>query len=81
MDFIEVKTHPTFLENLISKYGFRPVKLPGLNFEQRAQAHVFPDSSRKVSFDETISYSHYRQLTRKQPRCIRKFVKINDKSV
>ena len=45
------------------------------------QAHVFPDSSRKVSFDETISYSYYRQLTRKQPRCIRKFVKINEKSV
>ena len=28
---LEVKTHPTFLKNLISKYDFRPVKLPGLS--------------------------------------------------
>ena len=28
---LEVKTHPTFLENLISKYDFGPVKLPGLS--------------------------------------------------
>ena len=26
---LEVKTHPTFLENLISKYDFGPVKLTG----------------------------------------------------
>ena len=25
---LEVKTHPTFLEDLISKYDFGPVKLP-----------------------------------------------------
>ena len=28
---LEVKTHSTFLENLISKYDFGPVKLPGLS--------------------------------------------------
>ena len=28
---LEVKTHPTFLENLISKYYFGPVKLLGLS--------------------------------------------------
>ena len=28
---LEVKTHPTFLENLISKDNFGPVKLPGLS--------------------------------------------------
>ena len=28
---LEVKTHPTFLENLISKYDFGPAKLPGLS--------------------------------------------------
>ena len=28
---LEAKTHPTFLENLISKYDFGPVKLPGLS--------------------------------------------------
>ena len=28
---LEVRTHPTFLENLISKYDFGPVKLPGLS--------------------------------------------------
>ena len=28
---LQVKTHPTFLENLISKYDFGPVKLPGLS--------------------------------------------------
>ena len=28
---LEVKTHPTFLENLISKHDFGPVKLPGLS--------------------------------------------------
>ena len=28
---LEVKTHPTFLENLTSKYDFGPVKLPGLS--------------------------------------------------
>ena len=28
---LEVGTHPTFLENLISKYDFGPVKLPGLS--------------------------------------------------
>ena len=27
---LEVRTHPTFLETLISKYDFGPVKLPGL---------------------------------------------------
>ena len=26
---LEVRTHPTFLESLISKYDFGPVKLPG----------------------------------------------------
>ena len=26
-----VRTHPTFLETLISKYDIRPVKLPGLS--------------------------------------------------
>ena len=26
---LEVRTHPTFLENLISKYDFGPVKLTG----------------------------------------------------
>ena len=31
MDFIEVRTHSTFLETLISKYDFWPVKLPGLS--------------------------------------------------
>ena len=28
---LEVRTHPTFLENLSSKYDFGPVKLPGLS--------------------------------------------------
>ena len=28
---LEVRTHPTFLETLISKYDFGPVKLPGLS--------------------------------------------------
>ena len=28
---LEVRTHPTFLETLISKYDFRPVMLPGLS--------------------------------------------------
>ena len=28
---LEVRTHPTFLEILISKYGFGPVKFPGLS--------------------------------------------------
>ena len=28
---LETRTHPTFLENLISKYDFGPVKLPGLS--------------------------------------------------
>ena len=28
---LEVTTHPTFLENLMSKYYFGPVKLPGLS--------------------------------------------------
>ena len=28
---LDFKTHPTFLENLISKYDFGPVKLPGLS--------------------------------------------------
>ena len=28
---LEVRTHPTILENLISKYDFGPVKLPGLS--------------------------------------------------
>ena len=28
---IDVRTHPTFLESLISKYDFGPVKLPGLS--------------------------------------------------
>ena len=27
----EVRTHPTFAENLISKHDFGPVKLPGLS--------------------------------------------------
>ena len=27
---LEFRTHPTFLETLISKYDYRPVKLPGL---------------------------------------------------
>ena len=27
----EVRTHPTLLENLISKYDIGPVKLPGLS--------------------------------------------------
>ena len=26
---LEVRTHPTFLETLISKYDFGPVELPG----------------------------------------------------
>ena len=28
---LEVRTHPTFLETLFSKYDFGPVKLPGLS--------------------------------------------------
>ena len=28
---LEVRTHPTFLETLISKYDIKPVKLPGLS--------------------------------------------------
>ena len=28
---LEVRTHPTILENLISKYDFGPVKLPRLS--------------------------------------------------
>ena len=28
---LEIRTHPTILENLISKYDFGPVKLPGLS--------------------------------------------------
>ena len=28
---LEVRTHPTFLETLISKYDFGPVELPGLS--------------------------------------------------
>ena len=28
---LQVRTHPTFLENLISKYDFGPVKLTGLS--------------------------------------------------
>ena len=28
---VEVRTHPTFLETLISKYDFGPVRLPGLS--------------------------------------------------
>ena len=28
---LEVRTHPTILENLISKYDFGTVKLPGLS--------------------------------------------------
>ena len=28
---LEVRTHPTILENLISKHDFGPVKLPGLS--------------------------------------------------
>ena len=28
---LEVRTHPTFLENLISKYVFGPVQLPGVS--------------------------------------------------
>ena len=28
---LEVRTHPTFLESLISKYDFGSVKLPGLS--------------------------------------------------
>ena len=28
---LEVRTHPTFLENSISKYDFGPVKLTGLS--------------------------------------------------
>ena len=28
---LDVRTHPTFLETLISKYDFGPVKLPGLS--------------------------------------------------
>ena len=31
MDFIRVRTHPTFLTTLISKYDYGPVKLPGLS--------------------------------------------------
>ena len=28
---LEVRTHPTFLENSISKHDFGPVKLPGVS--------------------------------------------------
>ena len=28
---LEVRTHPNFLETLISKYDFWPVKLPGVS--------------------------------------------------
>ena len=28
---LELRTHPTFLETLFSKYDFGPVKLPGLS--------------------------------------------------
>ena len=28
---LEVRTHPTFLDTLISKYDFQPIKLPGLS--------------------------------------------------
>ena len=28
---LEIRTHPTLLETLISKYVFGPVKLPGLS--------------------------------------------------
>ena len=31
MDFIEVRTHHTFLETSISKYDTGPVNLPGLS--------------------------------------------------
>ena len=34
---LEVRTRPTFLETLISKYDFGPVKLPGLS-RNRPQA-------------------------------------------
>ena len=38
---LEVRTNPTFLETLISKYDFGPVKLPGLsrNGPQVSQVH------------------------------------------
>ena len=32
---LEVRTHSAFLENLISKYDFGPVKLPGLSRNRR----------------------------------------------
>ena len=37
---LDFKTHPTFLENLISKYDFGPVKLPVLS-RNGPQGRVF----------------------------------------
>ena len=38
---LEVRTHPTFLENLISKHDFGPVKLTGLSRNARPVAEIF----------------------------------------
>ena len=38
---LEVRTHPTFLETLIPKYDFGPVKLPGLQKKRAPGALVF----------------------------------------
>ena len=43
---LEVRTHPTFLETLISKYDFGPVKLPGLSGngpQDRKSSYCIPD--------------------------------------
>ena len=55
---LEVKTHPTFLENLISKYDFGPVKLSGLS-RNGPQGRVVrsPVKVAEHSFQEPMPYS------------------------
>ena len=39
---LEVRTHPTFRENLISKYDFGPVKLPGVSRNGPQEPELVP---------------------------------------
>ena len=43
---LEVRTHPTFLKTLISKYDFRPVKLPELS-RNGSQEAIIRDGDHK----------------------------------
>ena len=58
----EVRTHPTLLENLISKYAIGPVKLPGLSRNGPLVLYFEIEVSRKIGCVLTSDEVHFVSL-------------------